>query len=228
MIKEAGQQPQLADYIAAEVVRLASEDALRVRIGEHIAKTVDEAIRNAFHYGDANKQITKAVQEALAIEGRINLPSFGNTVMALLRQKLDETVNTHVAKCLDEEMSEILSLAPKEVKLSGVVKAMIADLDQHDRYGTYVTCIVEKSDVVAGYYSIYLDEEPDVAKYSCDTRIQVDSEGRIYALTMDRKDVKKTLHLGGYGWRKPIFTAYCCRAPFIVDEEFVSTGIGDF
>lgn len=218
----------LSDFIVAEVHRRTSEEALRDKIGVNLNKLIEEAVRAAFSWGDLNKQITKAVEHALAIEGRLDLPSFGNTVMALLRQKLDETVNQHIAARLDAEMTEILSLAPKEVKLSEVVKQMIADLDPDDRYGTDVTCIVEESTAVAGYFNVYLDEEDGKAKYSCDTRLQIDSEGRIFNLVMDQKDAKTTLRMGAYGWKKPIFTAYCCGSKFIVDDQHVSTNIGDF
>lgn len=228
MTETTTHQPQLTDFIAAEVLRLAGEEALRGKISDHIEKLIAEAIRSAFQWGDVNKQITKAVQDALAIEGPLNLPSFGNTVMALLRQKLDETVNQHIAARLDEEMTQILLLAPKEVKLSEVVKQMIADLDQHDRYGTHVTCIVEQSETVTGYFHVYLDEEEGKTKYACDTRLATDSEGRIYSLVMDQKDAKTTLRMGAYGWKKPIFTAYCCGSRFVIDEDFVSTGVGDF
>lgn len=218
----------LQDFVLAEVHRQTCEAAIREKISGHIDKAVEDAIRSAFSYGDTRKKIEAVVQSALAIEGGLNMPSYSTMVLALLRQKLDDVVADHVAKRLDEEMTEILALAPKEVKLSDVVKAMVDELDMADRHGTYVTCIVEPSEYSAGAFHVYLDENEGKRKYECDATLFV-SDGKLTSLTIDKKDAKTTTRLGPiWGWKKMLFSAYCGASKMIVDESFVSTGVGDF
>lgn len=222
-------QPALADFIIAEVHRQTREEAIRKLVEDKIGASVKSAVDSAFRsFGDVGKQIEKAVANSLAIGDRVNVPAYGNMVMAVLRAKMDEVLGQLVNERLAAEMSDILKLAPKEVKLSDVVAAMIQDLDAHDRYGTSVTCIVEESELCSGYHHIYIDPESSKrSKYDCEASIAVDSDGRIYSLSIDRKDVKTTIVMGGmYGWKKMIFAAYACGSKFIVDEDHVVTGIG--
>lgn len=218
----------LQDFVLAEVHRQTSEAAIREKITGHIDKAVEDAIKSAFSYGDTRKKIESVVQGALAIEGGLNMPSYSTMVLALLRQKLNDVVADHVAKRLDEEMSEILELAPKEVKLSKVVEQMIEGLEMADRYGSSVTCIIEPSEYAEDVFHVYLDEEEDKAKYQCDVQMFV-SNGQLKNLTVDKKDAKTSLRMGPmWGWKTMLFSAYCGASKFIVDEDHVSTGVGDF
>lgn len=231
---EAIQTPpaDLVDFIVAEVHRQTSEAALRDHVEKKIGAAVSSAVDGAFRsYGDVGKQIEKAVTNSLAIGDRLDVPAYGNMVMAVLRAKMDEVLGELVNERLAKEMSEILSLAPKEVKLSEVVKAMVAAIELSERYGTSVTCLVEESESVQGYFNIYLDPEDgkDKRRYECAVQLGVDRDGRIYSLSIDRKDAKTTVVMGAYdAFKKMVFAAYCSGSKFIVDEDFVSTNIGDF
>ncbi|WP_040586055.1 hypothetical protein [Allomesorhizobium alhagi] len=220
----------IAEFIVAEVHRQTAEAALRAKVEAKIGECVSSAVDSAFRsYGDVGKQIEKAVAASLNIGDRIDVPAYGNMVMAVLRAKMDEVLGELVNNRLAAEMNDILSIAPKEVKLSAVVEAMIDDIDKHDRYGTYATCILEESEHVSGYWTIYLDPSSDVKKYDCALRISVTGEGAIYSLVCDRKDAKTTVVMGGMDtYQKMVFAAYCCGSKFIIDDPEPSTGIGDF
>lgn len=218
----------LQDFVLAEVHRQTSETAIREKISGHIDKAVEDAIKSAFSYGDTRKKIESVVQGALAIEGGLDVPSYSTMVLALLRQKLDDVVADHVAKRLDEEMTEILALAPKEVKLSQVVEQMIDGLEMADRHGSYVTCIVEPSEYSEDVFHVYLDEDQDKRKFDCAVRLFV-AAGKLSSLTVDGKDAKTSVRMGPmWAWQKMIFSAYCGASKFIVDEDHVSTNVGDF
>jgi hypothetical protein len=230
-----GPTSELSEFIVAEVHRQTSEDKLRALVDKKIGEAIDGAIDTAFRsYGNIYKQIEQVVQQALDIrEYQLDVPAYGNMVMALLRGKLDETLSESINKRLSEEMAEILTIAPKELKLSKVVDAMVGDQDQSDRYGTSVTCIVEAafpdSDILEGYQRIYLDEADNEQPRQCDVSLVVNREGVITDLAVNGQDVKTAIRMGGtWGWKKSIFAAYCSGSKFIVDEDMISPGIGDY
>lgn len=220
----------LADFIVAEVHKQTSEPALRALVEKKIGESVADAVKRSMEtYGDIGKQIQKAVAAALDIGERVDVPAYGNMVMAVLRLKMDEVLQPLVTERLDKEMAEILSLAPKEVKLTDVVKAMIDEIDSHDRYGTYATCLIEESESSKGYMHVELDPAPDKRKYSCATRISITPTGEIYSLAVDGKDAKNTVRMGYLpAYQKMVFAAYACGSKFIIDSDEPSTGIGDF
>lgn len=219
----------LAEFILAEVHRQTSEDELRKIVEQKIGACVKEAVdRSMRSFGNVGQQIEKAVGKALEIGDQVDVPSYGNMVMAVLRAKMDEVLTPLVNGRLAAEMNDILKLAPKEVKLSDIVKLLVDDVDAQDRYGSSITCIVEDSQTVIGYQHIYLDPEMEKRKYECAVQLGVDPAGKIYSLTIERKDARTTVVLGEYDpYKKALFAAYCCGSKFIVDEEFISTGIGD-
>jgi hypothetical protein len=223
---------ELTSFILAEVQRQTSEDALRKLVEKKIGESVASAVESSFRsYGDLRKQIEKAVNNSLQIGPNMDIPSFGVMVLSLLRQKLDERVNGLISDRLDAEMNEILSIAPKELKLSDLVEAIVkkASEDLSDRYGTSVTCIVEQNERYPDWYDIYLDEEEDKPKRDCEIQISLISDGKIHSIKIDGKDPKTTIRMGAmWGYQKMIFGAYCCGSKFIVDTEYPSTGIGDY
>jgi hypothetical protein len=231
MMENTSAQPDLATFILAEVQRQTSEEALRkiveTKIGECVKSAVDSAMRS---YGNVGKQIEKAVENSLSIGDRVDVPAYGVMVMNVLRAKMDEVLGEHINKHLANEMADILKIAPKELKLSDVVEAMIKEIDVGERYGTHITLIAEASENVDGYWHVYLDEEENTRKYDCEVQIAIDGNGKIYSLKCGGRDAKGTIIMGPlHGYQKMIFSAYACGSKFIVDEpDYISTGIGDF
>lgn len=220
----------LTDFIIAEVQKQTSEAALRELVSKKIGETVAESVKRSFEtYGDIGQQIKKAVVAALDIGDRVDVPAYGNMVMALLRAKMDETLGDLINKRLAAEMDEILSIAPKKLKLSAVVEAMISGIDKHDRYGSYATCIIEESEYSKGYWHVAMDPGESVKKYDCELRFGVTETGEIYSLTCDKKDAKTTVVMGYLSaYQKMVFAAYCSGSKLIIDVHEPSTAIGDF
>ncbi|MEN5084306.1 hypothetical protein ABE438_17635 [Bosea sp. TWI1241] len=226
----AAAQQNLTDFILAEVHRQTSEEALRKvvaeKIGGVVARAVDDSMRT---YGGVGQKIAKAVEKALDLGEALDVPSYGHMVTAMLRAKMDEVLGQLVNEKLSAEMTEILKLAPKEVKLSEIVGRLVESEEQDaDRRGESVTCIVEESSAVPGYRHIYIDPEADKRKHSCDAQIALDSDGKIYGLVIGGRDAKETIVMGRmHGWRKMIFGAYACGSKIILDEDEVVTAIGE-
>jgi hypothetical protein len=231
----------LADFIAAEVARQSSEPAIRAlveqKIGQCIASAVDSSMRCFGHVG---KQIEAAVAKALELSEPLDVPAYGTMVMAVLRQQMDQILTPLVNERLAAEMAEILSTAPAEVKLSAIIEAMKADEDMHDRFATHATLVIEESDNVPGYKTVFLDPEEDQkayssrakrSKYDVALRFSVTSEGKIYSLFVDQKDAKTTIVMGRLPtYQRMVFAAYACGGKVIIDgdEGDFDTGYGDF
>lgn len=229
--QEQGPITALSDFIIAEVNRQMGTDAIRALVEKQVGQTAERAVADAFRsYGDINKQISAAISQALALNGKLDLPAYGNTIMVMLRAKMDGVLHELVAERLAKEAEEILQIAPKEVRLSAVVAAMMEGIDVGERYGSRATCVIDASTAVPGYLNIYLDEsdKPDRDKYLCECQIGVTNTGQIYSLKVDKKDVKTTFVLGQLSpYQKMVFAAYCCGSTLIVDQTDFSTSIGD-
>lgn len=220
----------LNDFIVAEVHKQTSEPAIQALVEKKIAETVADAVKRSMEsYGDVGKQIHKVVSTALDIGDRLDVPSYGNMVMAVLRKQMDEVLQPLVTEKLAKEMNDILGLAPKELKLTDVVKAMMSEIEVSDRYGTYATCLVEESENVSGYLRIAIDPEEKKRQYECALQLGVTTTGEIYSLSIDKKDAKTTVRMGYLPtYQKMVFAAYCCGSKFIVDNPEPDTGVGDF
>lgn len=224
-------QNDLQQFIVDEVFRQSGTDAIHQLVAKKIQEAIASAIDTSFRsYGHMGKQIEAAVNNAMNLSGDMDIPSYGTMVLALLRQRLDAYVHELVSARLDAEMTEILSIAPKELKLSDLAAAVVQSASEDgDRYGTHITCIVERHERHADWFNIYIDKDEDTAKKDCSIKIETIGQGTIYRVQIDGKDPKSVVRMGGmWGHEKMIFGAYCCGSKFIIDHEDPSTGIGDF
>lgn len=221
----------LTDLMVAEVTKQTNGPAVQLLIAKKVEETIETAVTNAFRsFGDVNKQITHIITDSLKIADRMDIPSYGTMVMALLRTKLDERLHSLITERLDAEMNEILSIAPKELKFSELVQAIVdhASEDMRNRYGTSITCIVEENERYGGH-EIWLDKDENVEKRECEIRITVSKDGAVLSINVDKKDPKITVRMGPmWGYQKMIYGAYCCGSKIIMDDLYPPTGIGDF
>lgn len=225
--------PDLTSFIVDAVKRHTDADAIRERVDTQVGIIIDDAIKQSFRsYGDIAKKLEAAVAVSLNVGDRIELPEYGNMVLALLRAKMDAVTADLVQKRIDAEMTEILGLAPKELKLSAVVETMVKSVEEwemQDRHGTYATCHVEPSDVSVGYFRIALDREADKGRFDCELQFQVGKDGSIFGLSVEKQDAKSRVRAGFMEpFMKMVFTAYCCGSTFIIDNQDPPTNIGDF
>lgn len=221
----------LRNSVIEEINRQATEENVQRLVEKKISEAIEYSINDAFKsWGEVGKQIDTAIKQSLQISDRMDIPSYGVMVMAVLRQKLDERVNTLISNRLDEEMNEILSIAPRELKFSSLVEAVVerASEDMADRYGSSITCIVEHRDSPYDWYEVWLDEAEDTEKSDCEIRFTVSRDGTVLSCHIDGRDPKKSVSMGAmWGYQKMLFGAYCCGSKIIMDNLDPATGIGD-
>lgn len=219
----------LHDMLVAEVAKQTSHDAVRGLVEKNIADIIKRSVDNAFQWGDVKKSIEKAIENALEIKEPINIPSYSNMMLGLMRGMIDERLSDLINERLANDMEELLGLGTKELTLTGLVKQITDQADQHERRGESITCIVKESDYSAGNYHIYIDEAEDKRNYECELHISVTAEGKIYALSVDGKDAKTRIHAGYMeGWKKQVFALFITGGKFVVDNTDPCTAIGDW
>lgn len=146
------------------------------------------------------------------------------------RQARSENITRLIEKKVDEVITEILSIAPKELKFSELVEAMVsaAAEDLGSRYGSSVTCIIEE-DECYGWLNVWLDKEHRTEKRDCEIRFTVSNDGGLLSCSLDNKDPKKTVRMGPmWGYQKMLFGAYCCGSKIIMDDLDPPTNVGDW
>jgi hypothetical protein len=220
---------ELSNLISAAVAEKMTPDFIEKEVNTRVAKLIEESVDRALRrYSDTGKLVTEAVEAALRVD-RIDLPSYGLTVAAILKAQIEARVSELVAGKLSADMEELLSLAPKEIKLSTIADEM-RERHDGDAYGPIITVIVERNEY--GSTWLYLDEDECHEardKYRCDYRLLVGSDGKIASATLKEADIKSGRHVGrAYGLEQKIRAYYACGTTIIIDEDNVVTSVGDY
>src|SRR4051812_21254874 len=118
--QEAVMDLNLGDAISRAVAAKLSTDFIEKEVNTRVDKLVADAVASALSsYSETGKLITEAVKDALKVD-RLDLPSYGATVSAMLKEQIQAKVSGMVAGQLAAGMDELLRLAPVEVKLSAI------------------------------------------------------------------------------------------------------------
>lgn len=232
------QTPNLADVISEAVTAKMTPDFVEEQINSRVDKLVRDAIDQALRtYSDNGKLIQSAVEDALKVD-KLDLPSYGQTVTTMLKSKIEELVSPLVAGALERDMTDLLNLAPKTIKLSKIVEEMRQTYeDDGDRFGEdVVTCIIDETEYGSRWIYLDADEHYDFSeKYSAKARFLLSNEGTIFSGTLGSTDIERTRTLGSQGKRKEfgrhygleqkLLSYHACGTVIEVDEDAVSTYI---
>lgn len=219
----------LASLISGAVAARMTPEFIEKQVIARTDKLVIESIDHAFRsYSDTAKLIEKAIEDALRVE-RLDLPTYGNMVAAMLKAQIEATVAPIIAGRLSEDVAELLKLAPASIKLSQITEDM---LKQHedDAWGEVITAIVERSEY--GSTWVYLDEDhahSERDKYKADYRLLIGKDGKIASATLREHDIKSSKHFGSsYGLEQRLRAYFACGTVIEIDEHAVVTAVGDY
>lgn len=216
LINAAVAQTMQPDFIEKEV---------HTRVQKLIVESIDKALRT---YSDTGKLIEKAIEEALRVD-KIDLPSYGSTVLTILKAQIEGRVAEIAAGRLAEDMQELLSLAPKEITLSKIADEM---RERHDgsEWGNVITVHVEPKNY--GSTWVYLDDETHHerrAEYECPHAMLIREDGTIACARVDKRPLNDTHWVGqSYGIAQKIRAYVACGTKIILDEENVCVSVGDY
>lgn len=230
MVKNfGGEDRPFSDLITKAVAERMTPDfiekAVLTRVDKLIEGAVDDALRS---YSPTGTIIREAVQDALKVD-RLDLPSYGDIVIKILKVQIAATVADLVGWRLAKDMERLLSLAPKTIKLSEIAEGMLERSDS-EFVGDAITVIVQKTE--HGSWWVYLDERDHYAdqdKQRCAIRMLIAHDGTIASATIDGMDTKAVTHVGrSYGLEQLIRAYSGCGTVIEMDEEFVILGKGDY
>lgn len=211
--------------VAAKMTPEFIEKEVDTRVGKLIVESVDRALRS---YSDTGKLIEKAVEDALRVDN-LDLPAYGDVVKSMIKAQVAVRVSELVAGRLAEDVEELLSLAPKEVRLSEIAEAMRSRHEGEEKWGDVITVIVGDSDY--GSTWVYLDEEEHREardKYRCKHRLLIREDGTIAGAYVGDNANGKGWIGRAYGIDQKIRAYVACGTKIILDEDAVITSIGDY
>lgn len=218
-----------SSLISAAVTERLQGDFVEQRVLARVDKLITEAIDDALRsYSDTGKLVRKAVEESLRVSN-LDLPAYGHVVSQMLKTQIEAKVSELVAGQLAQDMDELLGLAPKEIKLSQIVKDAIEERYDHgELYGDVATCIVGDNSHSSTW--VYFDpDEADQTKYNCKFRMLIRDDGTMANLTINGTDTKQSKALGRFYDTEQKLRAYlACGTRIIIDEDAVVTSVGDY
>ncbi|MFH8652286.1 hypothetical protein ACH37Y_06175 [Sphingomonas paucimobilis] len=219
----------LTNLISAAVAAKMTPDFIEKEVNTRVEKLVVESVDKALRtWSDTGQLIEKAIEEALRVD-RLDLPTYGNVVAAMVKAQVEAKVAPLIAGRLAEDIDELLKLAPATVKLSEIAADMLKRHDD-DAYGEVITVIVEQSEY--GSTWVYLDEDQvhdERNKYRCDYRLLIGKDGKISSATLREHDIKSSKHFGtSYGLEQKLRAYFACGTVIEIDEDRIVTSAGDY
>ncbi len=180
-------------------------------IEEALANTVKETVSHQLRtYSDFGKQLETKIKEAFALHADLQLPSYNDVILKIVRAQVEGHTNAVIQKQVAANLEELLKPAPAEITLSTLVEQYIEYLKESERGGCVchgyeeITLRVEENDY--GSRDVNLHPKPNANRHECDIQIGATKEGKIYWLRFRDGDVEKRLFAGPfYGFERSLF-----------------------
>lgn len=209
----------LNQLVVNAVTATCTPDYLKDKVQKHVDDLVKDALREALSsYGPTGKLIKEAVAKALQFND-LDLPDYSLMVAQMVRASVEQHTSTLIAEKMAEDVADMLSLAPKTIKLSEIVAGMFEDNHELDE----VHC---ELDPPSEYGSRWLSLSPErvSSSHSADVRVLINKDGKIAAGWLAQKDLKTTKSFGNfYGLEQKIRAYYACGTVIELDEDNVTT-----
>lgn len=204
--------------VAAAFENIVASGAIEQAIEKQLADTISSAIRDHLReYSDFGKAIKLKVQQAVGVDlERLDLPSYNELILQIIRRQTDGLLQSEAAKQLESNMAELLKAAPAEMTLEQLVEGFIQQFKE-DRAGESFSLHVERN-----YGSTYVsfDKEAGKSEYRCAYRLSVDKDGKVYSITVDGQDAQKTMFMGPfYSFERDLFRLYAAKSKLIIAPD---------
>lgn len=246
----------------AHLVQAALNDAvtpekIAAKVSAHVEKAVDQAIADAMYsWSDTGKLVKGAIEDSLRVN-KLDIPSYGHVVGQIVERAIQARVSEVVAAKLAKDLEDLLSLAPKRVKLSELVAELLGkdgkDDPCHCGPRGRIYCNVEWNDWASAY--VNLSKEKPTNRYDSEIRFLVNlpkkpddyargevPEGPISSGHVKGMDLQKDIRFGygtehakqktefgrWFGFEQKILAMHACGTIIELDENDVVTERGDW
>jgi len=208
--------------VSAAISAALNPDVLAAKINDLVGKTVDNVLADQFRpYGEFGKVVAAAVKtvipHAVSIDGAAR---FDHALKAAVERRLAAYNDERIGQVLGPMLDGLLEIPPAEIKLSKLVAdAREAWSGDHRRDGDDSMSVVV-GETSYGSRWIYMDPRSGRDKYSCEVRIGVSDDGKIFGLNIEGQEVGKTLFAGDfYAFERDVFALYTRGSNLIVDVD---------
>jgi hypothetical protein len=201
--------PDLQKVVAEQFESLVQSGAIESMLSKTLEKTVDEAVKAEMReYSDFGKAIREKIKAALMVDDLADLPNYGNFISGIVRKNVDSQLHGAYAAKLADDLEKLFCDVPAEMTL----EQLVADFKQHVKqdwrdHDHRMTLHLKEWD--SGGFVVELDRKSRAERYSCEVQFQVNQEGSIYALRINKSDVSKDLFVGGLNsFERALFRMY--------------------
>ena len=215
----------IANAVAAKLTPDFIEKEVDSRVEKLLIDSINSALRS---YSDTGKLIEAAVADALRVN-KLDLPFYGEMVARILKTQIEARVSEVVSGRLAEDMADLLSLAPKEVKLSEIAEEMRKQYEG-EAYGEVITVIIDDDYEPGRLAWVYLDDEQaEKRKFDCKYSMLISADARIAGARIGKTDMKKVDFIGRfYGLDQKLRAYMACGTKIIMDVDAVVTSVGAY
>ena len=208
----------LKTAVSTAFANVVASGAIEQAIEKQLASTIGDLIKHELReYSDFGKAIKERVQQAVCVNlGQMDLPSYNDLILQIIRRQVDGIMQSEAAQQLESNMTKLLEQAPAEITLQKLIEEFI-EANKENKEGQDFTLLIERK---WGSTYICLDEDAGKSEYSCDFRLAIDKDGKVYSLILGAKDVAKTLFMGPfYGFERTLFQLYTAKSKVIVPAD---------
>lgn len=189
--------------------------AIEAAIEKKLIETITSCIANELAtYSDFGKALTEKVKRSLALSGKIDLPSYNDAILKIVRRQVESRTNAVIQQQVAEQMENLLQPAPEEIKLTELVAQYIEHVKSRQDdcvcHGHDEQILLKVKDESFGGRTIELGESKDGygdrLRHTVDITIGVNRDGMMYWLHFRNEDVEKRLFVGPlYGFERMLF-----------------------
>lgn len=205
----------LERIIASETI----EEAIHESLQKAIVKVVESSLSS---YSEFGKALEAAVKESLQLRGDLDLPSYNQTILKIVRAQLQGATDSIVQQQIAGNLKRLLGPPRPEITLSSLVKEFISSIKERNSGGcvcygeTRIAFGVQSTDY--GHHWLWLDEDAEKQQFNADIQLGLDKEGRVYSLRFRRQYVRQEIFAGPfYGFEEMLFQLHACGSRVVFD-----------
>lgn len=211
--------------VGAALSAMDKEGKVEAIVRQHIEKAIGLAVGEAItgYQAPFNKALQEYVKNALPMNfDRIGLDGYNEAIIAIIKRKLDASLEAWVNKGITEELEELLQPPPESINVSKLVQQLKKTRDEYRDGAGDVTVHIEDSGSVDGHWRLHLDKAANKSARDCSYELAVDDKGKIYSIrTPYRGDITKALFIGPlYDFERTLFRLYAGKTKLILDGEY--------
>lgn len=200
------------------------EAAIEARIEKTILSVIDDLLGG---YGsEFAKQVRASVTKSLEISGELDLPSYNDVILKIVRAKVQGLTMDSIQKHVAAQLEEFLTPAPEAITLSKLVNEFIKYVKERRRHDctchTYdrISFHIDGSESARGYRHIYLDEQAEKGRFQCDISLGTNAAGQVYSVNIRNAEGTNKLFAGPfYGFERMLFQMHAAKTKIVFDVE---------